>query len=125
MGHGLKQLLSQEQVATATRLWAEGTSLDGLCRALEINRDVLIARRAPGDQLEHLQRRRAGQRLRGPRASAPTPDEIRQRAAAVRSGWSEVERLNRLAGPGHNVGSFEGERHGGRHVSSRVHRRNW
>jgi hypothetical protein len=120
----MKQLLTPEQIELATALWDRGESLDGLCRALKINRDVLVERRRPGDQLSHLQRRRAGQRLRGPRASAPTPDEIRQRAAAVRATWSEVERLNRIAAPGANVG-FEGERVGGRHVSTRVQRRYW
>ncbi len=117
-------LLSPDEIARATELWNGGATLDQLCAELRINRDILIARRAPGGQLSHLGRRRAGQRLRGPRASAPTPDEIRQRAAAVRATWSEVEKLNRRAGPGHNVG-FEGERVGGRHVSSRVHRRYW
>ena len=120
----MKQLLSQEQVATATRLWSEGTSLDGLCSALGINRDVLVERRRPGDQLAHLQRRRAGQRLRGPRAPMPTAKEIAERAAAVRATWSEVERLNRIAAPGANVG-FEGERFGGRHVPSKFNRRTW
>jgi hypothetical protein len=122
----LKQphLLSPAEIARATELWNGGATLDQLCAELRINRDILIARRAPGDQLEHLARRRAGQRLRGPRAPAPTPDEIRQRAAAVRATWSETERLNRIAAPGANVG-FEGERFGGRHVPSKFNRRTW
>jgi hypothetical protein len=121
----LKQLLSPEQIATATRLWADGVSLDGLCEALGVNRDVLVERRREGDQLAHLGRRQAGQRLRGPRAPAPTAQEIKERTAAIRETWSPAERLNRRAGPGANVDSWVGERHGGRHVSSRVHRRNW
>jgi hypothetical protein len=120
----MKQLLTPEQVEVATRLWSEGTSLDGLCAALKINRDVLVERRRPGDQLAHLQRRRAGQRLCGPRATVPSAEVIAQRAAEIRATWSETERLNRIAAPGANVGSWEGERHGGRHVSSRIHR-NW
>jgi hypothetical protein len=121
----LKQLLSQEQVEVATRLWSEGVSLDGLCAALKINRDVLVERRRPGDQLQHLQRRKAGQRLRGPRVPVPSAEVIAERAAAVRATWSETERLNRIAAPGANIGSWEGERHGGRHVSSRINRRTW
>ena len=121
----MKKLLSSEQVEMATRLWNGGATLDQLCAELRINRDILIARRAPGDQLSHLQRRRAGQRLRGPRASVPTPEVIRERAREVRATWSEVERLNRRAGPGHNVDSWVGERFGGRHVPSKVNRRTW
>ena len=121
----MKQLLSPEQIATATRLWAEGATLDTLCRELSINRDVLVERRRPGDQLSHLQRRRAGQRLRGPRATAPSAQEIAERAREVRATWSETERLNRRAGPGHNVDSWTGERHGGRHVPSKINRRTW
>ena len=121
----MKKLLSSEQVEMATRLWNGGATLDGLCSSLGITRDILIARRAPGDQLEHLQRRRAGQRLRGPRAPMPTAQEIAERAREVRATWSETERLNRRAGPGHNVDSWTGERHGGRHVPSKINRRTW
>jgi hypothetical protein len=121
----MKQLLSPEQIATATRLWSEGASLDGLCSALGINRDVLVERRREGDQLAHLGRRRAGQRMRGPRATAPSPEVIKARAAEIRAGWSETERLNRIAAPGANVDSWTGERHGGRHVPSRINRRTW
>ena len=40
-----------------------------------------------------------GPRPRGGDRWAPTPDEVRQRAAAIRSGWSPLERRQRLAGP--------------------------
>jgi hypothetical protein len=121
----MKQLLTAEQIEHATALWNGGATLDQLCAELRINRDVLIARRAPGDQLSHLGRRRAGQRLRGPRATAPTPEVIAERAAAIRATWSPVERLNRLSGPGSNVDSWGGERQGGRRCSSRINRRTW
>ena len=121
----MKQLLTPAQIEHATALWNGGATLDQLCSSLGITRDTLIARRLPGDQLSHLHRRRAGQRLRGPRGPAPTPEVIAERAAEIRAGWSEVEKLNRRAGPGWPVGSFQGERVGGRHVPSRINRRTW
>jgi hypothetical protein len=120
-----KRLLTDDEVRIATALWQSGATLDTLCRELSINRDTLVERRRPGDQLSHLQRRGAGQRLRGPRAPAPTAQEIAHRAAEVRAGWSPTERLNRRAGPGHNVDSWVGERLGGRHIPGKFNRRDW
>ena len=40
-----------------------------------------------------------GPRPRGGDRDCPTPPEVRQRAAAIRSGWSPLERRQRLAGP--------------------------
>jgi hypothetical protein len=119
-----RRVLTAAEVAHAEALWRAGVGLDGLCSALAISRDVLIERRRPGDQLAHLAKRPAGCRRSGPRLAPPSPAEIAARAAEIRDGWSEVERLNRRAGPGSPVGSWVGERPGGRRVSARIHR-NW
>ena len=121
----MKQLLSPEQVELATRLWGEGVPLDELCRSVGCNRDVLVERRRPGEQLAHLGRRVRGVGRKNPNAPDPTPEEIAARAAAIRSSWSPVERLNRLSGPGAAVGSWVGERHGGRGATFRMPRRTW
>jgi len=119
----MKQWLTQEQVEKATRLWREGAPLDALCAACGFTRDVLISRRR--DQLAHLAKRPRGVNSQLNRSGDPTPAEIAERAATIRAGWSEVERLNRISAPGAAVGTWTGERHGGRRVSSRMPRRNW
>ena len=118
----MKQLLTDDQVRRATELWSSGQTLDELCRAIGCNRDVLVERRR--DQLAHLPKRTRGVGPKNPHAPDPTPDQIVERTAAIRAGWSEVEKLNRRAGPGAPVDSWVGERLGGRRVSSRIHR-NW
>lgn len=121
----LKRRLTAAEVADAERLWKAGATLDRMCAELAITRDILTERRRPGDQLQHLARRPAGCRHLGPRRAPPSPAEIAARAAEIRAGWSEVERLNRWAGPGSPVGSWTGERLGGRRASTRVGRRTW
>ncbi len=118
-------LLTDDQVATATRLWADGASLNDLCASLGINRDTLAERRRPGDQLAHLGRRPRGARRPSPRFGDPTPGQIRERASAIRATWSERERLNRLAAPGQPVDSFTGERHGREASTRRPMPRKW
>jgi len=120
-----RRILTAAEVARAEALWRDGATLDGLCNALAISRDVLIERRRPGDQLGHLVKRPAGCRHLGSRHAPPSPAEIAARAAEIRATWSETEKLNRWAGPGHNIGSFEGERVGGRRASTRINRRTW
>ena len=121
----MKQLLSPEQVETVERLWAAGEPLDRVCHGAGITRDMLIERRRPGDQLAHLAKRPRGVNSQATREADPDPATIAERAAAIRRGWSATEELNRRSGPGWPVGSFEGERVGGRHVSSRINRRTW
>jgi hypothetical protein len=121
----MKRLLSAKQIELVERLWSSGEPVSAICAAVGINRDVLIERRRPGEQLAHL-----GHRVRGvgPKHSNrpdPTPDEIAERSAAIRSSWSETEQLNRLSAPGWPVGSFQGERTGGKRATMRMPRRNW
>jgi hypothetical protein len=120
-----RRVLTAAEVALAEAIWRDGGTLDGLCSALAISRDGLIERRRPGDQLSHLERRQAGCRRSGPRLAPPSPAEIAARAAEIRATWTETEKLNRRAGPGSPVGSWVGERPGGRRASTRVNRRTW
>lgn len=117
----MKQLLSQEQIATVERLWAAGEPLDRVCHGAGITRDVLISRRR--DQLAHLSKRPRGVNSQATREPDPDPATIAERAAAIRRTWSPTEELNRRSGPGWPVDSFQGERQGGRVISTRP--RNW
>lgn len=89
--------LSEEQAAEARRLLAAGARRDEVAAALGIAVSRLVSRLA--DQLRDVRvgRGRGG----GPRKSGdPTPDEIRERAAEVRSRWTPERWLGRL--PGHD-----------------------
>jgi len=121
----VKVLLSPEQVATVERLWAAGVPLDGVCKGASITRDLLIERRRPGEQLAHLPKRPRGVNSRANLQPDPTPQEIAERCATIRATWTPAERLNRISAPGADVGSWVGERHGGRQVSTRMPRRIW
>jgi hypothetical protein len=121
----MKQLLSQEQVATVERLWSSGEPVTVICEAVGITRDTLIERRRPGEQLAHLGRRVRGVGPKNIGAPDPTPEEIRDRTAAIRATWSETERLNRISAPGANVDTWTGERTGGRGATFRMPRRSW
>jgi hypothetical protein len=121
----VKTLLSLEQVATVERLWSSGEPVSDICAAIGINRDVLIERRRPGEQLGHLPKRTRGVGPKNIGAPDPSPEEIAERAAAIRRRWSATEELNRRSGPGWPVGSFEGERVGGKRATMRVPRRTW
>jgi hypothetical protein len=119
----MKQLLTDDQVRRATELWSSGQTLDELCRAIGCNRDVLVERRR--DQLAHLPKRTRGVGPKNIGAPDPTPDEIVERCATIRATWSEVERLNRRAGPGAPVDSWVGPRDGGRGATFKMPRRTW
>lgn len=121
----MKVLLTPEQVETVERLWNAGEPLDRVCHGAGITRDLLVERRRPGEQLCHLPKRVRGMNSQSTRCGDPDQATIAGRAAAIRATWSETERLNRLAAPGADVGSWSGERFGCRRIPSRMPRRNW
>jgi hypothetical protein len=51
------------------------------------------------------------------RLAAPTPEEISERAAAVRAGWSPAERERRIVGPGRRSWSMPSYAYDGRAVA--------
>lgn len=87
--------LTESQVEQAKELWDAGVPVTSVCRALGISRDLLVERRK--DQLASLKKRRIGTGKK-PRYPDPTPEEIAERAMAIRSEWSEEERQERLVG---------------------------
>jgi hypothetical protein len=79
------QLLTPEQVALVTRLWSEGQPLWVIAQAAGCGMDVL--KRRLRDQLTLPSRpRRANSHRRG---EDPTPEQIRERTAAIRQRWPE------------------------------------
>ena len=72
--------------AIARNWLRRGVPPSDVARWLGIDPDDLAA-------IEHGPRPRGGDRW------APTPTEVRQRAAAIRSRWTDLERRQRLAGP--------------------------
>jgi hypothetical protein len=84
--HMLPRFLSPEQVATIRQAWAAGLPRDEVARLAGITIHILEARKA--DQLADLPKRTQGVGG-GRRGVDPTPDEISDRAAEVRSRWAE------------------------------------
>jgi hypothetical protein len=84
--HMLPRFLSPEQVATIRQAWAAGLPRDEVARLAGITIHILEARKA--DQLADLPKRPRGVGG-GRRGVDPTPDEISDRAAAVRAAWPE------------------------------------
>jgi hypothetical protein len=81
-------------------MWAAGSAVSVICAAVDMTRDAFIARRL--DQLADLPIRARGCRAGIPRMPEPTekefpPEMIAQRAAEIRAGWTESERLKRLS----------------------------
>ena len=92
--------LTEPELATVREMWAEGDSVSVICAALDITRDAFIARRL--DQLADLPIRARGCRAGVPRMPEPTeedfpPELIAERAAEIRAGWTESERLKRMS----------------------------
>lgn len=92
----VKRRLTAEQVAAAERLWAAGVYKADIARRIGVGMDVLLARLH--DQLAHLPRRKRGPRRGSEPEVDPTPEEIEERAAAIRATWSEEEREARRCG---------------------------
>lgn len=79
-----KLSLTDEQLRIIRSGWIEGLTTVELCLAVGITIDTFKARRR--DQLKELpaRPRTAGSESRG---IDPTPEEIAERAAAIRAGW--------------------------------------
>jgi hypothetical protein len=86
------RLLAPAQEQLVRRAWAAGVRRDEVARLAGISIHVLEARFR--DQLRDLPRRPRGVGG-GHRGGDPTPDEIAERAAEVRSLWSEDRWLGR------------------------------
>lgn len=89
------RMLTQAEIDDVFALWSGGYAVGVICDHLKITRDGFIARRL--DQLAELPTRRRGVGSRSDPQKDPTPEEITERAAAIRAGWTESERLRRLA----------------------------
>ena len=88
-----RNTLTDEQVETALRLWKAGESEIGVCLAIGVR--VSTFRRLRRSELKCLGRRPHASRDSGRRSVDPTPEEILERAAEVRSSWCAVEAIDR------------------------------
>jgi len=88
--------LTEAQVDLARRLWREGLYVHEIARRLGVGVDVLIARRR--DQLADLPSRKRGPRRGCKPTVDPTPEEIAERAAAIRATWTDADREDRWLG---------------------------
>lgn len=91
--------LTKAEIRLVRRLWAEGVAVTVICNELRITRDAFNARRL--DQLADLPALRRGCRNGIRRCPEPTeedfpPELIAARAAEIRAGWSEEERMRRM-----------------------------
>jgi hypothetical protein len=84
--HMLPRFLTPEQESIIRQAWAAGLPRDEVARLAGITIHILEARKA--DQLADLPKRTQGVGG-GRRGVDPTPDEISDRAAEVRSRWAE------------------------------------
>lgn len=76
------------------RLWAEGVRQCDICTALGIPTGSFHAIR----QRYALPVRACDKQLDFTETEPPTPEEIAERAAVVRAGWSDEERERRIVG---------------------------
>lgn len=90
--------LNAKQAKLVRRLWLSGVPCHQIAGSLGITYSTLRARLS--DQLKDLPRRgRGAGGGHQPREPAdPTPEQIAERAAAVRQSWSEEERELRWVG---------------------------
>jgi DNA-binding CsgD family transcriptional regulator len=89
----LPALLTPEQERAVRKAWAAGKTQGEIAADLGIGRDRLVARLR--DQLADLPRPGRGHRG-GRRQPPPTPEEIHERAAVLRHGWSPERWLDPL-----------------------------
>ena len=89
------RMLTDPELAAVREMWATGISVGAICEFLHITRDTFNSRRL--DQLADLEPRKRGVGLKNHNQPDPTPEEIAERAAFIRSRWTESERLQRLA----------------------------
>jgi hypothetical protein len=87
--------LTDAELAEVRKMWVDGVAVGAICEFLKITRDTFDARRV--DQLPDLEPRKRGVGRKSGALTDPSPDEIAERAAEIRSRWTESERLQRLA----------------------------
>jgi len=93
------QLLTPEQIAVVTRLWSEGQPLWVISLAACCGMDRLKRRLRELDLPPRP--RRANSHRRG---EDPTPEQIRERTAAIRQRWPEERWLPSYEADGNRLG---------------------
>jgi hypothetical protein len=98
-----KRTLTRRTIRTIEILWKQGLTIREVCDGAGITQDQFRTRRR--DQLAHLPARGRGKGGGGGRHIEDiSVEEIWRRAAIIREGWTEAERLDRKVG-GYRVGS--------------------
>ena len=95
----IERRLTDDEVALACKLWAEGASELEVAQACgDASMTTWRRRRGPGEQLAHLAPRGHASRDSGRRSEEVLPAELYRRAALVRHSWGPVERELRSRG---------------------------
>jgi hypothetical protein len=85
-------MLTDEQLALARRLWADGVATFEICLQLRVSADVFKARRR--DQLRDLPRRSRSE-MSARRGEDPGEDEIARECERIRATWDWQQFIDR------------------------------